>query len=563
MQLSNLISKRLYKTLVTTGCFLFMNFLLVPHAMGQTIHVSSVAAMESEANSASAGSIIILADGTYNNNTFDLSGSNITVRAETSGGVFLNGSNDINISGDYITFSGFQFTSGDIGGETMLKVSGNHNKVTHCNWDGYSAKKYIVLKGGGQYNEISYCNFENKPASAASGNLVHIDPHATLPGYHVIRYCSFQNMPGDGADFGNEPIRISNGASSTYASRTIVEYCYWNNTGLGDSESISIKCRENTIRYNTFTNQQNAKLVFRNGDDNKAYGNFFIDAGGIRVKEASNIDIYNNYFENSGTASESAIQYTYVEGGRSNLDDITFTNNTFVECEGRIDIDKCGENNTWNNNIFLKASGDIFKDVDPSISWDGNIYQGALGATFSSGMTNDDPELILNGDGYYGLSSTSPCIDAGVSIPAIQNFTNVDDDPNLLLDISGQIRPTAAASKDIGCDEYTTGDITNRPLTLSDVGPSYLKEPLGFNTDFSNANSKITMYPNPTTSLFQIDLVNLSDASLTIFTETGKQVYKEDGVSGIHQFELKGASGIYLVKISTHHKTETFKLIKK
>ena len=41
-------------------------------------------------------------------------------------------------------------------------------------------------------------------------------------------------------------------------------------------------------------------MVFRNGNDNIAYGNFFINAGGIRVKEANNIYCYNNYFENSG-----------------------------------------------------------------------------------------------------------------------------------------------------------------------------------------------------------------------------------------------------------------------
>ena len=40
-------------------------------------------------------------------------------------------------------------------------------------------------------------------------------------------------------------------------------------------------------------------LCFRNGDNNVAYSNFFINARGIRVKEANNIYCYNNYFENS------------------------------------------------------------------------------------------------------------------------------------------------------------------------------------------------------------------------------------------------------------------------
>ena len=115
----------------------------------------------------------------------------------------------------------------------VISVTGSNNLMTQLNFDGYSAQKYINLVAGGQYNEISCCNFENTPTGATLGNLLHIDPHASLPGYHKIRYCSF-------------------------------------------------------------TNQQDAQLVFRNGDDNKAYGNFLINAGSLRSMEANNIDCYNN-----------------------------------------------------------------------------------------------------------------------------------------------------------------------------------------------------------------------------------------------------------------------------
>ena len=88
------------------------------------------------------------------------------------------------------------------------------------------------------------------------------------------------------------------------------KFCYFNNTGDGDSESVSIKSRDNTVRFCTFTNQQNAMLCFRNGDNNVAYSNFFINAGGIRVKEANNIFCYNNYFQNSGVgSSDDAVTY--------------------------------------------------------------------------------------------------------------------------------------------------------------------------------------------------------------------------------------------------------------
>ena len=54
----------------------------------EEIHVSSISAAQSAINSASAGDVIILDDGTYNNNTLVVGTSNITVRSETPGGVF-------------------------------------------------------------------------------------------------------------------------------------------------------------------------------------------------------------------------------------------------------------------------------------------------------------------------------------------------------------------------------------------------------------------------------------------------------------------------------------------
>ena len=40
---------------------------------------------------------------------------------------------------------------------------------------------------------------------------------------------------------------------------------------------------------NTMKNNPDAMFVFRNGDSNICYGNFFLSSGGIRVKEANSI----------------------------------------------------------------------------------------------------------------------------------------------------------------------------------------------------------------------------------------------------------------------------------
>jgi hypothetical protein len=436
--------------------------------------VTTVAQLQTAINNASNGDILVLANGTYLNNTLTINKNNITVKAETLGGVFLNGTNAITLNGDYITFTGFQITSGDIGGGNIISVNGDYNVISHMNIKNYYAKKYIDINAGTRYNEVSYCNLENKPSDAIIGCTIQINTSPTVPGYHKIRYCSFQHYPGLGGDFGNEPIRLGLGAESTNNSRTTVEYCYFNDVGLGDSESISVKCCENVIRYCTFTNNPAGMLVFRNGNRNVAYGNFFINgSGGIRAKEANDIYCYNNYFETAGVSGVmDVVTLVYVS---PNLSNINFIHNTFVDC-GNIDLGGTGPTtNTWANNIFIKTSGNIFTNANTGTTWAGNFKQGTLGISIASGMTNTDPQLTMNADGYYGLSASSPAINASsASYPTILDITNIDDDPSILLDINKQTRPADKASKDVGCDEYTTGTSTNHPLSITEVGPSYL-----------------------------------------------------------------------------------------
>jgi hypothetical protein len=447
-------------------------------SIARTVTVSSITVLQTTINNSITGDTIILANGVYLNNVINVSKSNLTIKAATPGGVFLNGTNSINLNGNYITFSGFQFTTGSIGSSNLIQVNGSNNILTQLNFNGYLAKKYIEIKDGTQYNQITYCNIENKPdtsiVGAVLGCAIQISTSPTIPGYHKIRYCSFQNFPGPGGDYGNEPIRLGLSTESTNTSRTVVEYCYFNNTGMGDGENISIKCCENVIRYCTFTNNPNGMLVFRNGNRNIAYGNFFINgSGGIRVKEANDIYCYNNYFESSGTSGgANAIAFNYIS---PNLNNINFLYNTFINC-GDIDLGGAGPVNVnFTNNIFKKNTGNIFSNPNTNTIWKGNMYQGTLGIPISSGMTAANPLLALNTNNSFSLSSISPAINiSDTTFPSILDIANVNDDPLLLLDIRGKARPTSIRLKDIGCDEFTTGAITNAPLTLSSVGPSYL-----------------------------------------------------------------------------------------
>lgn len=567
-------------------CNLVISLLTSVHVNAATIPVSSIAALKTEINKSASGDILILADGEYLNTSLTVSKSDITIKSATPGGVFLNGTDAINLSGNNITFSGFQFISNTTSVDKLIDVSGNSNTLTQLNFNGYSAKNMLYITGSN--NTVSYSNFQNKPAimiaKAGTGALIQIIPNGI--GNNKIQYCSFQKLPGMGGDYGNECIRIGNSSYATVISRTIVEYCYFEDTGLGDSETISVKSMENVLRFNTMRNNQQTNFCFRNGNNNVAYGNFFINAGGIRVKEANNIYCYNNYFENCGDGSLSApIKYVYDETStKDHLNNLNFIHNTFVGGTpiqlGKLITPNNGNiavttftNNTWANNIFINTTSNIFSEKVTGNSFAGNIHNGNLGITVPSGMKDIDPLLVLNGEAYYGLSSTSPAIDAASSsYPAILDIPLTDDDPNLLFDTGRKSRPTTITLKDVGSDEFTTGVTTNHPLVLSEVGPSYLGgSSLSLNsTELLDQKHIINIFPNPTTTSFSIETSSTVGELLkvAIYNSNGQLVKKYDDFqkkaleSQTNQYNVSDLNnGIYFVKVISENTSRTMKII--
>lgn len=524
-----------FKILALIIFFLFSENIVIKAA---TITATSMADLQTKINTANSGDIINLANGHYTNNTINISNSGITVQAATPGGVYLDGTDIITISGNNNIFGGFQFTSATTMTGSTITVNGNYNTVTQVNFNGYSADHLVYISG--QYNVVSFSNFQNKlcvlTSKGGTGDMVQIIPNATNPGYNTIRYCSFQHMPGLGGDFGNECIRIGDGTYSLMISRTVVEYCYFEDTGLGDSEAISVKSRENTLRYNTMNNNPDAMFSFRNGDNNVAYGNFFVASGGIRCKESNNIYCYNNYFQAAGTNQSSGLPgggtapviLEYFGTGYGN--NFNFIHNTFYSCIASI-IQTPLTNCTWANNIFYNSSPTVFSGTTSGQNFSGNIYQGTLGLTISSGMTNTDPKLALNTDGYYGLSATSPAINqASSNYPAMLNIPGID---TLQTDIQGQPRPLTRTLKDVGCEEYNaTGTELNKPLTISNVGPSFLGGP----ATPTLTNQNILFYSLPTKTAGDVDFapgaystsgltVSCSSSNASVATIVNNQIH--------------------------------------
>lgn len=536
----------------------WFRFLLLPvllaaafGACATVVPVGSIVALQAAANGAAPGDTLVLANGTYPNSTLTLGSgaTGFTIRAATPGGVFLNGSTSLTLGGSRVVLSGFQFTSGAVAG-VVLTVTGNYNTLTQLNFNGYSAAKYVRLVG--HHNVLSYSNFQGKPATATAGNLVQVDANAAAVGYNVIRYCSFQHLAGTGGDNGNECIRLGEGAMAAFAARTLVEYCYFEDTGLGDSEAISVKSRENCLRYNTMRNNPDAMFSFRNGSDNVAYGNFFLRSGGIRVKQSNNIACFNNYFEESGLGQTPGLpgggtRAAYVEYyGPGYGSGVSFVHNTFYRC-GPSQLDAgTGPNNTWANNLFDAGTGTLFSGTGAGTAFAGNLYAGTLGLSSSAGFMAVNPFLARNADGYFGLTAGSPAIDAASpAYPTPPGLGALRVDSTLRLDIQQQARPAAAALKDVGCDEFSPAPVANRPLTLCQVGPAYLCRSGLATAPAAAGTAGTSLFPNPGRGRFELKYDG-SPATFLLRDALGRIVFTAPAVGNGSTVDLSPlAAGVY------------------
>ena len=437
---------------------------------GQTRYdISSESEFYDVRDKAKAGDSIVWAAGLYKDVFMVIDVDSLTVTADGPGSVIFSGGSKVEIESNGVVLSNFQFVGGDIGSDNVIDIWGSDVLITQINIQSYESYKYLIVDEDSRRTTISYCNFEDR-INLSDQNILSILVDDE-PGFHKIQYCSFKNFRGNGQDMGIEPIRIGVSSQAHLDSRTIVEYCYFENCD-GDGEIISNKAAQNVMRYNTFKNNTKAELVLRHGDEAIVYGNFFLDnMGGIRVREGQRHFIFNNYF--SGQTRRSI----YLQNESSDpLDSIHIYFNTIVNSEEVI-LNTSGSHPPQNvviaNNIFSNPTTVVFDSPTGDEQWIGNIAFGNLGMEATAGINNSDPQLIENQHGYFQIGAESPAIDAAASgFPLIPSYEGLEFD-DLKLDLMKQSRPEEIGQNDIGATEFSTTVDVQPHVTLSNTGPSY------------------------------------------------------------------------------------------
>lgn len=481
---------------------LFTLALLLTSTLGFSQIVTNQTELSNAINAATAGTTIILADGTWNDifiniNKNGSSASPITITAQNAGAVLMTGNSRVYMKGSYLTVSGlvFQNPSNLVVSGTTIEPVFELNQCDNCkiinnkidNYNGTEAQKSLKFKWiltDGQYNEIAYNSFIGK---YGVGSIINDNRNSTNPDYLQIHHNYFADrtpINGLNDDNDQDAIRIGNSSTSLNSSFTEVYDNYFYNF-FGEIEIISNKSGENKYYNNTFRKYSGC-LTLRHGDNCEVFDNYFfaennLMSAGVRVIGEGH-KIYNNYIEgiNSikpGGSLSGATGGINVTNGRLNsalngyyqVKNTEIVNNTFVNCDYGLrigtqvssDLDQEPINLTVDNNIMYNISVDPYQIVTaPSGT---SSSQGNLTALATSDMADDG--------NFHRLTSGSSPIDAGLGSYAF-----------LTQDILGGNR---GASFDAGAEEFGANG-TRFPYDSTDVG---------VNVGFGAAESVLTVAP--------------------------------------------------------------------
>lgn len=452
----------------------------------QTFLTHSAAEISSALQSAQPGDTILMADGTWTNQSITMSTNGtsalpITLRAQTPGRVFLNGSSKLTISGGYVVADGLRFQDGTMtsGNIVSFTSSSSHGRLTNSaivDYDAAVSDGYHWVHVDGTQNRIDHTFFKGH-----KNDGVTLEVYPSVNSQHVFEYNQFVDRPvGSGNGF--ETIRLGLSSIQDRSAKATIQNNLFERCD-GELEVISVKSSDNVIRNNTFRASKGT-LTLRHGSGSRVEGNFFLGenvsgTGGIRVIGPDHV-VTNNYMQDldtnalSITTGMDPFQPTEYEP----VNNVLISHNTVVNDADQVVTLDAGYSSSTNrnvrpanvtmaNNLFYSTRHALFSGTEgPGWTWAGNIASGgSLGLSSRPGISTSNPLLVKDAKGLWRPAGNSPARN-GAAVGAWAPAT---------IDMDGQSR--GAAPYDVGADEQNgaTGPVTNAPLSASDVGPSWLK----------------------------------------------------------------------------------------
>lgn len=319
-----------------------------------SIKVSNPEELNLALKNAVAGDEIILANGVWKDIQIKFSGKGtkeapITLRAETSGKVSIEGVSDLKIGGSFLHVIGLYFKNGYTPSKTVIdfhidsKTIANNCKVSDCVIEDYTQlnrnKGDHWIDFWGRNNQLDHCYMAGKSNSGPT-IMVNLEGNENILNYHQITNNHFGPRPRKGGPHG-ETIQIGNSFTSMVPSHTKVVNNLFERCD-GEVEVISNKSNDNTYRNNIFYKSEGS-LVLRHGNYCTIDGNFFIGddnsefIGGIRVINTGHWITNNYFYKIKGKEFRSAIAVMNgvpksPQNRYNQVTDAVVAYNTFVDC---------------------------------------------------------------------------------------------------------------------------------------------------------------------------------------------------------------------------------------
>ncbi|MFF1822820.1 polysaccharide lyase 6 family protein [Kribbella sp. NPDC058245] len=440
-------------------------------------HVRSLDELRRALGTAGPGTVITVADGIYAvpaGQPIAITGLRgrpnrpIVIRAESTGGVVLTGSESFVFTGSSdITLQGFAFrqsTTFDLPPDCRrIRLTRNDFQLADI-----AGVHWVMIRA--DHTTLDHNAFHGKTTLGIYLGIEGAGTDQMAQGVHVYRnHFSDHSFPGDN---GGEPIRLGLSPRALSTAGALIESNLFERAN-GDPEAISVKSSGNLIRHNTIRSSLGG-IVLRHGNANRVEGNYLLSGkNGIRIY-GNDHQIVNNYLSDiagTGVVLGSGSVRDHFPGepptsrtGNDAPDGVQIALNTILDCDNAV----AGESKrtlpplgcTITDNLLMGDRGQLMNmPFQDGVTWSGNLHWGAAtdGNAPAGGFRRADPRLVAGPDGIRRLAAGSPAINA-----ATRSYPDIDTD------LDGDRRTGRA---DVGADEYSRRPYCRRPLTPGDVGP--------------------------------------------------------------------------------------------
>ena len=323
-----------------------------------SIKVTNIDELNKAIDSCKAGDQIILANGIWKDVQIKFRGKGtidnpITIKAETTGKVTIEGESYLKFGGEYLVVEGLYFKNGFSPSNAVIdfKISSkdkpdeisNNCKVTNCVIEDFNKPKRdksdLWVQFWGRHNTLSNCYIAGKTNRGPTVR-VSIAGIESINNYHQIVNNHFGPRPVKGGPSG-ETIQLGDSYTSMSPSHTMVANNLFEECN-GEVEVISSKTNFNIFKNNAFYKSEGS-LVTRHGNYSMIDGNYFIgdgeneNYGGIRIINTGHW-VVNNYFY--GLKGKSFRSPLAVMNGipksplnrYNQVTDVVVAYNTYVNC---------------------------------------------------------------------------------------------------------------------------------------------------------------------------------------------------------------------------------------